>query len=169
MPNYRRSQVRGGTFFFTVVTYSRLPLFKNINNIRIIRKIISDVSDELQFEEIACVVLHDHIHSVWQLPEDDDNFSKRWGIIKSRFTRHLRSNGYEGQVWQNRFWEHTIKNADDLTAHIDYIHYNPLKHGYVDNVIDWPYSSFKRYVDTGYYSSDWGRDVAINDRGEFGE
>jgi putative transposase len=169
MPNYRRSHIRGGTFFFTVVTHNRLPIFKDAKNIRAFRMIVLEVSDELPFTELACVTLHDHIHSIWTLPDGDTDFSKRWGIIKARFTKYLHSNGFDENVWQKRFWEHTIKDENDLNSHIDYIHYNPLKHGYVNNVSDWPYSSFIRYVDEGYYPGDWGSDVVIDDLVEYGE
>ncbi len=169
MSNYRRSRLKGGAFFFTIVTHNRFPIFKDVINIRALRKIILEVSVELPFEEVACVILHDHIHSIWQLPESDCNYPKRWGTIKARFTKYMRINGFDGPVWQKRFWEHTIKDAKDLNSHIDYIHYNPLKHGYVDEVIDWPYSSFKRYVDDSYYSIDWGNNVDIDDVGEYGE
>jgi putative transposase len=174
MSNYRRSSTKGGIFFFTVVTHNRLPIFNNAVNIRAFRTISNDVRNELPFKEIACVILHDHIHSIWKLPEDDHNFSKRWGIIKARFTKYLRSNGcdvsgYPVQVWQKRFWEHKIRDINDLNNHIDYIHYNPVKHGYVNNVIDWPYSSFKRFVDNGYYDIDWGSDVIFKNEDQYGE
>ena len=174
MPNYRRSRENGAVFFFTVVTHNRLPVFNNISNIRIFRTILNEVRHELPFKEIACVALHDHIHSIWKLPDDDHDFSKRWGIIKARFTKQLRSsdsdvNSYSGMVWQKRFWEHKIRDVADLNHHIDYIHYNPVKHGYVSNVIDWPYSSFRRFVDKGYYSVDWGSDIVFKDMNRYGE
>ena len=174
MSNYRRSRENGAVFFFTVVTYNRFPVFKNIENIRLLRAIIKEVRLELPFKEIACVVLHDHIHSIWKLPGDDHDFSKRWGIVKARFTKQLRSNEcdlncYKGIIWQKRFWEHMVRDVTDLNNHLDYIHYNPVKHGYVHNVIDWPYSSFHRFVDEGYYPADWGSDIVYIDVAEYGE
>jgi putative transposase len=169
MPNYRRSQARGGTFFFTVVTHNRYRLFNDHNKINKFRSITRTVSRELPFTELACVMLHDHIHSIWRLPPDDSDFSKRWGIIKSRFTKYLRSHGYVGEVWQKRFWEHEIRDSNDLNTHLDYLHYNPVKHGYVKSVIDWPHSTFKKYVDEDYYPINWGCDDVINDKYNYGE
>ena len=172
MPNYRRSQSKGGTFFFTVVTHNRQTIFKNTENIFMLRKLINEVCDELPFEEIACVIMHDHIHSIWRLPETDNDFSKRWGIIKARFTKFLRRRSadyMDKKIWQQRFWEHEIRDVKDLNNHIDYLHYNPVKHGYVDKVSDWPYSSFHRFVDDGYYEDDWGRGVVVSNMGKYGE
>ena len=172
MPNYRRSRTTGGVFFFTVVTHNRFPLFKSVENIRAFRNITNTVRHELPFKEIACVILHDHVHSIWELPEGDYDFSKRWGIIKARFTKYLRCNSvscHNQNIWQNRFWEHDIRNSDDLKDHLDYLHYNPVKHCYVNKVVDWPYSSFHRFVDQGYYSYDRGRNVAVMDLGTYGE
>ena len=172
MPNYRRSQSKGSTFFFTVVTRNRKAIFNNTENIRTLRKLINEVCDELPFEEVACVIMHDHIHSIWRLPETDNDFSKRWGMVKARFTQSLRYSvmtSYCQKIWQQRFWEHKIRSIEDLNKHLDYLHYNPVKHGYVDKVSDWPYSSFHRFVDDGYYDVDWGSDVDIKDTGGFGE
>lgn len=172
MPNYRRSRTRGGIFFFTVVTHKRLAIFKDIKNIRTFRYITNEVRHDLPFKEIACVIMPDHIHSIWQLPEDDHDFPKRWGIIKTRFTKSLRccSVDYvDKKIWQQRFWEHEIRDVKDLNNHIDYLHYNPVKHGYVENVSDWKYSSFHRFVDDGYYDVDWRSDVVIKDMRGFGE
>lgn len=169
MPNYRRSYAKGGIFFFTLVTHKRSPVFNDLNNIKIFRKIYKEVRNELPFEEIACVILHDHIHSIWQLPVNDCDYSKRWGVIKSRYTKYLRRKGYVEAVWQKRFWEHQIRDSNDLNIHLDYLHYNPVKHGYVQNVIDWPYSTFKRYVKENCYPNDWGCDVIINDKYKYGE
>jgi len=172
MPNYRRSRTKGGVFFFTVVTHNRLAVFKSIENIRAFRHVINEVRHELPFKEVACVIMHDHIHSIWKLPEGDYDFSKRWGIIKARFTKHIRRGAVSSlnqKIWQPRFWEHEIRNISDLNNHIDYLHYNPVKHGYVDKVSDWKYSSFHRFVDDGYYAIDWGIDIVIKDMSGYGE
>ena len=134
--------------------------------------ITNAVRHELPFKEIACVILHDHIHSIWKLPEGDYDFSKRWGIIKARFTKYLRCNSvssHNQKIWQNRFWEHVIRDSNDLSDHLDYLHYNPVKHCYVNRVVDWPYSSFHRFVNQGYYSYNWGRNVVVIDLGSYGE
>ncbi len=172
MPNYRRSRCKGGTFFFTLVTHKRCPVFSHVKNIRAFRNINNDVRLELPFKETACVIMPDHIHSIWRLPESDNDFPKRWGMIKARFTKLLRccSADYVDQkIWQQRFWEHKIRNTEDLNNHLDYLHYNPVKHGYVNKVANWKYSSFHRFVDAGYYDVDWGSDVDIKDMGGFGE
>ena len=172
MPNYRRSRTKGGVFFFTVVTHNRLPIFKYVGNIRMLRSISNEVRNELPFKEIACVILHDHIHSIWKLPNDDHDFSKRWGIIKARFSKYIRSstgNRYDQQIWQKRFWEHEIRDIHDMNNHLDYLHYNPVKHGYVNRVCDWQYSSFYRFVECGYYDADWGSNVDFSDPDQFGE
>ncbi len=172
MPNYRRSRSKGATFFFTVVTHNRQTIFKSIENIRIFRKVVNNVRSELPFEEIACVIMHDHIHSIWRLPKTDNDFSKRWGITKARFTKflcHRSADFLDKKIWQQRFWEHEIRDVEDLNNHLDYLHYNPVKHSYVDKVSDWPYSSFHRFVADGYYEVDWARGVVINDMGSYGE
>ncbi len=172
MPNYRRSRTKGGTFFFTVVTHNRQAIFKNTENIRTLRQVINEVCRELPFKEIACVIMHDHMHSLWELPEGDHDFSKRWGLIKARFTKSLRCNvagDFNQKIWQQRFWEHEIKSTKDLNNHIDYLHYNPVKHGYVDKVSDWKYSSFHRFVNDGYYDINWGCNVVINETNIYGE
>ena len=169
MSNYRRSLTAGGVYFFTVVTHNRFPVFSHVKNIRAFRKICKEVCNELPFEEVACVILYDHVHSIWKLPENDCDFSKRWGVIKSRFTKYLRSNGYVEEVWQKRFWEHEIRNTNDLNIHLNYIHYNPVKHGYVKHVKDWPYSTFQIYVDKDYYPDNWGSDFVINNENGYGE
>jgi putative transposase len=125
----------------------------------------------------AVVVLPDHLHTVWTLPRDDSDYSSRWRAIKSRFTRAIRKRGVslipnakgEYDLWQRRYWEHTIRDMDDLQRHVDYIHYNPVKHGLVKRVADWPFSSFHRYVRLGWISPDWGSVSTLSHAGDFGE
>ena len=125
----------------------------------------------------AMVVLPDHLHAVWTLPEGDANFATRWRLIKSAFSRSLptgerisdsRVAKGERGIWQRRYWEHTIRDETDFSRHIDYVHINPVKHGLVPRVSDWPYSSFHRMVKLGIYPEDWAGDVS-NDGGSFGE
>jgi putative transposase len=176
MSHYRRARIEGGTFFFTVVLADRSSdvLVRHVDRLR---RIYRTVEQKYPFRTIAICVLPDHIHAVWSLPEGDANFPLRWNLIKSGFSRGL-AHGHdrsasnrarrETGLWQRRYWEHVIRNEKDLTRHIDYIHFNPVKHGHVARVRDWPYSSFHRYVTEGSLPADWGgdmRDIA----GSFGE
>ncbi len=112
------------------------------------------------------VVLPDHLHCIWRLPENDDDFSTRWRLIKHYFSRaHAGDAGAldvsrrskdEKALWQRRFWEHLIRGEEDWRRHMDYVHYNPVKHGYVAAPVDWPYSTFARSVKKGWYPPDWG-------------
>jgi putative transposase len=170
MPDYRRYRVQGGTYFFTVVTYDRRPLFETEQARVILREAITSVQTARPFEQVAMVLLPDHLHCVWQLPPGDDAYSIRLAQIKEQFTRKfLATGGREGErsasrrahreraVWQRRFWEHTIIDEDDLKRCVDYIHWNPVKHGLVSRVRDWKYSTFHRFVKEGEYEIDWGR------------
>jgi putative transposase len=168
MPEYIRSRVKGGIFFFTVVTYQRMPILTNESSRRILHDAWIEVNHWFPFETIAICLLPDHLHCIWQLPEGDDNYSIRWGQIKRLFThRYLQEIGpgqerneshqkrREAAIWQRRFWEHTISDKVDLETHLDYIHYNPIKHGFVTKAASWEWSSFKRYVKMGIYDIDW--------------
>ncbi len=163
---YRRAKVSGGTYFFTVVTSDRRPLFQDPEHIAILRQSFRSVRTKHPFIIDAAVILPDHLHCIWTLPEGDANFSTRWRLIKGHFSRHYprestevislsRQSKQERNVWQRRFWEHCIRDELDLANHLDYIHYNPVKHGWVKAPKDWPYSSFHRYVNQGYYPHSW--------------
>lgn len=116
------------------------------------------------YKTVAIVVLPEHLHVIWKLPENDANYAIRWRLIKSYFTQALLKQGVEltknkrGQynLWQSRYWEHTIRDEFDLETHINYIHYNPVKHGLVQRARDWPYSSFHLYVRNNILSPNWG-------------
>ena len=127
----------------------------------------------MPFEIEAMVVLPDHLHCMWTLPEGDADFSERWRRIKGRFSRQCvaeyqqpvsvsRSRKGEKAVWQRRFWEHQIRDEVDFSNHVDYIHYNSVKHGLVGTPRDWPYSSFHKYVCDGIYPEDWGAEISPN-------
>jgi putative transposase len=129
------------------------------------------------FEIAATVVLPDHLHAIWTLPEGDADFALRWRLIKSAFSRELpdderisasRARKAERGIWQRRYWEHTLRDENDFARHFDYIHFNPVKHGHVGRVTDWPYSTFHRMVQLGVYPEDWGGD-SRNVGGGFGE
>lgn len=168
MPEYRRCRVDGGTYFFTVVTFHRLPIFIKEPARRILHQAWMETNQRFPFSTIAVCLLPDHLHCLWKLPEGDSNYSIRWKEIKRLFTkRYLKEIGpgeernfsrlkrNEAAIWQRRFWEHTILDEEDLELHLDYIHYNPIKHGYVGHTEDWPWSSFARYVKAGIYENDW--------------
>jgi len=168
MPEYRRSLIRGGTFFFTVVTYRRQPILTSLQARTIPHLAWDKVNQRFPFVTNAICLLPDHIHCIWTLPEGDTNYAIRWGEIKKQFTKaYHRQIGHgeqpnlsrltrgESTIWQRRFWEHTIRDQDDYHRHLDYIHYNPIKHGYVTKAVDWEWSSFNRYVEKGIYDKDW--------------
>jgi putative transposase len=164
---YRRSTTQGVTYFFTLVTHQRRPFLCHPANISLLREAFRYVKAEHPFHIDAAVVLPDHLHCLWTLPDGDHNFSSRWRLIKSYFSRGCnpvyrlppstsRRKKQEQAVWQRRFWEHQIRDERDFIQHVEYIHYNPVKHGLVSAPRDWPYSSFHRYVRCGVYPADWG-------------
>lgn len=169
---YRRAKIEGGTFFFTVVTHNRREFLCNAENILLLRQAFREVMSKSPFIVDAIVILPNHIHCIWTLPPGDSDFSDRWRLIKNYFTHHCdikyqgkisvsRQNKGEKAVWQRRFWEHQIQDEIDFIRHVDYIHYNPVKHGYVKAPKDWNYSSFILYVNKGIYDIDWGSGIEI--------
>jgi putative transposase len=169
MPEYKRIKIAGGTYFFTVISNNRKPLL----TLDIVRKGLRDSINKtrknLPFKIDAWVLLPDHLHTIWTLPSGDADFAARWAMIKqytSKSCRQLfeyketicdsRLLRKEMSLWQRRFWEHLIRDADDYEKHFDYIHWNPVKHGHVSRVIDWPYSTFHRFMAQGIYPPDWG-------------
>jgi putative transposase len=167
---------QGGTFFFTLTLADRGSdlLVKEIDRLR---RIYGRVQERRPFVTRAICILPDHMHAIWSLPPDDYDFSMRWNLIKSGFSRGLPAAGRsmskvlkrEKGIWQRRYWEHTIRNERDLARHVDYIHYNPVKHGLVPRICDWPYSSFHRYVKQGDIAADWGGDIHDLSGSSFGE
>ncbi|MCP4754879.1 MAG: transposase [Proteobacteria bacterium] len=159
MSQYRRFYRNGGWYFFTVVTYQRRRILVLPDNIRRLRAAFKKTMDNHPFWMDGVVVLPDHIHCIWRLPEDDEDFSLRWRLIKKHFSTGIDSipdaKG-EKHVWQRRFWEHLIKDEEDWRRHMDYIHYNPVKHGYVPRPVEWEFGSFARAVERGWYRRDWG-------------
>jgi putative transposase len=164
MPNYRRVRVPGGAVFLTIVTRGRRPLFARPDAVAKLRLALRQVRAEAPFAIPAAVVLPDHAHFLWVLPPGDWDYSRRVGRMKVRCTRSLRC-GVEdvngtgrrgGDVWQPRFWEHTIVDEVDFERHLDYIHINPVKHGLASCPHGWPHSSFARWVRLGHYPPEWG-------------
>jgi putative transposase len=155
---YRRTRVPGGSWFFTVVTRDRIPVFRKPVMTALLRHALRKVRRGMPFTIDAIVVLPDHLHCIWTLPAGDADYSTRWRLIKSFVTRHGKNalDHHSASLWQHRYWEHHIRNHDDYRAHVDYIHYNPVKHGYVDRPVNWPYSSLGQYINQGVYPYDWG-------------
>ncbi|HLD13727.1 MAG TPA: transposase [Burkholderiales bacterium] len=183
MATFRRSTVPGATYFFTVNTYQRQKVLTAAPFYQALKQSLRTVRETRPFTIEAFVLLPDHLHCLWTLPENDADYAVRWNIIKrgvSQQTRDLltapltRSRQQRGELglWQRRFWEHRIRDERDFEKHVDYIHWNPVKHGYVKRVKDWPYSSFHRFVDRGLYPPDWASHSTENEHledGDFGE
>ena len=169
MTDYRRHRVRGGRYFFTVnLAERRLSLLTD--HIELLRAAFRQIRSAHPFAIDAMVVLPDHLHAMWQLPEGDDDFGLRWRQIKSAFSRGIekgerisrsRERKHERGIGQRRYWEHAIRDEDDYARHLDYVHYNPVKHRLVQRVQDWPYSSFHRYVRKGVYPANWAGEGLI--------
>ena len=165
--DYRRSNAKGGTFFFTVNLANRSSSILT-DNVQLLRDSVSKVRANHHFTIVAMVVLPEHLHTIWTLPIGDSNYPLRWSLIKSGFSRALgkteninssRKQKRERGIWQRRYWEHQIRNAEDLSRHIDYIHFNPVKHGYTDTAVNWPYSSIHRYIRQGVLPYNWSVDL----------
>jgi putative transposase len=176
MVGYRRNFVKGGTFFFTVALANRRSRAL-VEHADALRNAFRKTDSERPFHIDAIVILPEHLHAMFTLPDGDANFSRRWQRIKALFTSQLRIGGFsmiqdsrgEYLLWQRRFWEHTIRDEKDFARHVDYIHFNPVKHGLVARVRDWPYSSFHRYVREGQVPEDWAGDVTMMTAKGFGE
>ena len=149
MSQYRRLYLPQGVYFFTLVTYQRKPIFNNTKHIDILRKAFTKIKKTRPFTMDAIIILPDHLHCIWRLPENDCDYSNRWREIKkmvSKTIHPITNERGEGLVWQRRFWEHAIRNETDWRKHLDYIHFNPVKHGYANSPNEWPWSSFDACV-----------------------
>ena len=151
MSDYRRYFVEGATYFFTLVTANRAPLFSSAMARQLLGRSMRKHRRDASFDVVAIVLLPDHLHAIWTLPPGDADYSGRWQAIKAQFTSQWLelggaedrvAEGYRRQrrrgVWQPRFIEHTIRDELDLHHHADYLHYNPVKHGHVRYLKDWP-------------------------------
>ena len=163
MPDYLRHPTGNRPVFITLVTAKRVPLL--LDHMLKFRSALTSVQHRHPFRLPAIVVLPDHCHFIMTLPEGDEDFSTRIGLVKGAFSREVpdaselsesRRKRRERGVWQRRFWEHIIRNEGDFKRHFDYIHYNPVRHGYVKHCREWPFSSFHKYVQRGIYPIDWG-------------
>jgi putative transposase len=170
MPNYRRAFMPGGTWFFTVNLLRRHNNDLLVREVGLLRDTVRKVRVRHPFHIDAWVVLPEHLHAVLTLPPGDTDFGLRWRLIKSGFSRALPKTEYrsgvrrkagERGIWQRHYWEHLIRDDADYQRHVDYVHVNPLKHGYVRRVRDWPHSTFHRYVAGGIYPADWCGDVDV--------
>jgi putative transposase len=166
---YRRAKAKGALYFFTVVTFRREKILTREENVPLLRGAMRHVMHTHSFGIEAFVLLPDHLHCIWSLPAGDADFSLRWRLIKSEFTRQCkdrsihvplgsRQRKQEQAVWQRRFWEHRIRDAEDFARHVEYIHYNPVRHAYAAAPVDWPFSSFHKFVRQGKYAPTWGAD-----------
>ncbi|GAB2505512.1 transposase [Pseudoxanthomonas sangjuensis] len=162
---YLRNRTLGGTYFFTVNLAERQGNTLLTDNIDLLREAFRRTLAEYPVAMDAIVVLPDHLHCLWRMPEGDDNYASRWRLIKAGFSRAMakgerqsasRLRKGERGIWQRRYWEHLIRDETDYARHVDYIHYNPVKHGYVAQARDWPYSTFPRWVERGVYTEGWG-------------
>jgi REP-associated tyrosine transposase len=176
MTNYRRNFIPGGNYFFTLNLADRRQRLLT-EHIEELRAAFRYARSRHPFSVEAIVVLPDHLHAIWTLPEGDADFATRWRLIKSAFSRALpngepisRSRVERGErgIWQRRYWERTLRDENDFARHVDYIHFNPVKHGHVKRVHDWPHSSFHRMVRRGIYPADWAGDMSAESV-EFGE
>ncbi len=166
--HYRRVYIEGGSYFFTVVTEKRRKLFSDDNNVQALRVAFISVMQKYPFVIDAAVVLPDHLHFIWTLPEHDSNYSTRWRLIKTEFTKQYpdkftvqnanRKKKKQQDIWQHRGWEHCLRDEHDFQQHVDYIHNNPVKHGLVKRASDWRYSSIHRYIKSGILTEHWGGD-----------
>ncbi|OGT36156.1 MAG: transposase [Gammaproteobacteria bacterium RBG_16_51_14] len=161
---YRRADAAGGTYFFTVNLADRRSdvLVQHIDDLR---EVMKTVKDAHPFTILAMVVLPEHLHAIWRLPQGDADYPLRWSLIKAGFSRRLvkgepicasRQTRRERGIWQRRYWEHQIRDETDLAHHADYIHFNPVKHGWVALPVDWPYSTLHGYIERGMLTPDWG-------------
>lgn len=174
MVRYRRNFIPGGTFFFTVTLRDRRASVL-VDHADLLRSAFRTTRAALPFHVDAIVLLPEHLHTIWTLPPEDADFSDRWRKIKGAFTRSVGEAGVtlardsrgEYDLWQRRFWEHTIRDDDDFQRCVDYIHYNPVKHGLASSPADWKLSSLHRYIRDGTLPSGWGGDGAVE--GDFGE
>ena len=157
MPNYTRALFAGGTWFFTAVTDGRSPWLAEPLAVRCLTNALRAVRRRHPFGMDALVVLPDHVHAIWRLPPGDTLFSLRWELVKKHCNERLRQLDVAAPrpAWQPRFWEHLIRDDSDFEAHVDYVHFNPVKHGLVAAPCDWAWSSFHRYVAAGVYTNDW--------------
>jgi putative transposase len=170
MRTYVRTRVTGGTYFFTVNLAERHGNTLLVDRIDVLKRALQQTRQDHPFAVPGFVVLPEHLHCLWRIPTGDDDFPMRWRLIKSRFSRslsagerrtHSRANKNERGIWQRRYWEHLVRDDADFQRCLDYIHYNPVKHGHAVHAMDWLHSSFLHWVERGVYPPDWATPVDI--------
>ena len=176
MPDYRRTRVHGATYFFTVVSHQRQTILTDEPIRNALREAIFETRALLPFKIDAWVLLPDHLHAIWTLPENDSDYSTRWSMIKRGVTKRCatqyqddskrslsRVKRRESTIWQRRFWEHVVRNDLEFEQYMNYVHFNPVKHGLVSRVADWCWSTFHRLVQEALYPMDWGDGSGFDD------
>ena len=165
---YRRASVPGASYFFTLITYRRKPIFCDPRHVELWHGAVARLQRTRPFVVEAEVVMPDHLHVIWTLPDGDADYATRIRLVKTAFTKVLqphipdetindsRARKGERHVWQRRYWEHVIRDERDFQAHLDYIHANPVQHGLVARPGDWPHSTFARWLERGAYEPWWG-------------
>ena len=175
--HYRRARTTGGTYFFTVNLADRRSDIL-VRHIDTFRTVVNAVKTRHPFAIVAMVVLPEHLHTIWCLPESDADYPLRWPLIKAGFSRRLatgevvsvsRHAKRERGIWQRRYWEHQIRDETDLERHVDYIHYNPVKHGWAARAVDWPYSTLHGYIKRGMATANWSGEMMNDGVGDCGE
>jgi len=170
---YRRVRIKGGTYFFTVITYRKRKIFRDPENIELLRNAFRRVLKLYPFKIDAFILMPDHLHCIWTLPQGDSDYPTRWRLIKTLFTKNCkdryklppstsRAKKKEQAIWHRRYWEHLIRDQEDFRKHVEYIHYDPVKHGWARIPLEWKYSSFHRYVRNGLYDESWGAGMEIH-------
>jgi putative transposase len=173
---YRRAKTAGATYFFTVNLANRNAdtLVKNID---VLRDVMTKVKTARPFAVVAMVVLPEHLHAIWRLPPGDSDYQTRWSLLKGGFSRRLPPGEHRGGtraakrergIWQRRYWEHQIRDDVDLERHVEYVHFNPVKHGWVTRAVDWPHSTLHGYIERGMVNQNWGGSMTNGESG-FGE
>jgi len=174
---YRRTDIQGGTYFFTLNLLQRKQTLL-LDEIDKLRDSINKVKKQHSFRLDAMVVLPEHLHAILTLPPNDNDYATRWLLIKAGFSRQLpkqekinksRKTKAERGIWQRRYWEHFIRDEQDFERHVDYIHYNPVKHGYVKSAADWKYSTIHDFILKGIICESWGGEKVYENTTSFGE
>jgi putative transposase len=179
VPNYRRWHRTWGSYFITIATHERYPIFRDARARLLLGRAFRETAANWPLTVHELVLLPDHLHLLCSIPDDEQDYSTRIRLIKKRFTRAwLAGDGREGGqspsrrrrgirgVWQKRFYEHTIRNERGFRDHVVYIFMNPVKHGLVTRVVDWPWSTFQRHVAQGDLAPDWSGPTELRGVGE---
>ena len=159
---YRRTRQYGGSYFFTIVTHQRKKLFLEEEYIEYLSKAFKHVRIKHPFSIDAMVLLPDHLHCILTLPHNSFDYATRLRLIKHYVTYNINKKyTKKNKIWQKRYWEHCIRDERDWKNHMDYIHFNPVKHGYVSSPKEWPYSSFSKLVEKGFYTENWAENIDV--------